>query len=172
MSQEDTPQPEGQAPEDTPTSEGQEPQGDDKPETFSRDYVESLRAESAKNRKKAQEAAAKVQEYEDQNKSELEKLAGKLQKAEQAKAEAEASLLRYEVAQEKEVPAKLVPLLTATDREGLESQADLIVENAKANAPKPEFDGGAREPAPEVLTPEQEHNKLVASMLLGGNPNT
>jgi hypothetical protein len=107
-------------------------------------------------------AADRLAEIEQANASELEKAQGKLSKAEQAAASAEAKLLRYEVANDKEVPAKLVPLLTATTKEDLEAQADLILENAKpAN---PDFDGGTREPTPDPLTPEQQHSKLLLQM--------
>lgn len=144
------------APEESPTPT---PTG----KTFDADYVKQLRSEAAANRKARQEAEAKVQEYEEANKSEFEKLTGQKTKAEQRAAEAEARLLRYEVAAEKQVPQKLVPLLTAASKEELESQADLILENAQATPP-PEFDGGARDPAPEPKTPEQAHNDLAVAL--------
>jgi len=160
---------EGQAPEAPPTNEGQAPAEPAKsePTTFDRDYVEKLRGENAAARKARQELEAKLTEFEERDKSELEKLTGKVTKAEQRAQEAEARLLRYEVASEKEVPAKLVPLLTATTREDLEAQATLILENAKPAAP--EFDGGPREIAPEPQTPEQRLNN-VALQALGIQP--
>lgn len=114
--------------------------------------------------------AAELDQLREANASELEKAQGKATKAERERDEARALLLRYEVAQEKEVPAKLVPLLTATDKAGLEAQADLILENAKpGDTPPPDFDGGPREPAPSTKTPEQEHNDLVLG-LFGTKP--
>lgn len=147
--------PAGQTPEPSP-------QGDS-PKTFDEAYVKELRSENAAARKARQELEAKLNEYEERDKSELEKLTGKVTKAEQRAADAEAKLLRYSVAQEKEVPAKLVPLLTASSREDLESQADLILENAKPEQP-PEFDGGPREPAPDPKTPDQAHNELAVAL--------
>lgn len=154
---------------ETPTTEakeGEKPQAEPKGETktFDEAYVKELRAEAAKNRKAAQEATARAQEYEDAQKSELEKANTKAQRAEQAKAEAEARLVRYQVAQEKEVPAKLVPLLTATSKEDLEAQADLLIENAKESAPKPDFDAGVRDPAEEPKTPEQAHRDFLMNV--------
>lgn len=102
--------------------------------------------------------AAKLEEIENANASELEKAQKKAAEAERIANESTAKLLRFEVANDLEVPAKLVPLLTATDREGLEAQANLILENAKTATPN--FDGGAREPAEEELSPEEAHNKL------------
>lgn len=113
--------------------------------------------------------ADKARELEEANKSELEKAQGKLTKAEQAQADAEAKLLRYEVAQEKEVPAKLVPLLTATSREDLETQADLIKENAKESAPKTDFDAGVRDTAEKPKNPEEAHRDFL--MTVFGKPS-
>lgn len=162
MGQEPAAEPQA-GPEPTPAPEPKvdEPKGDTK--TFDSEYVTKLRNEAAASRKARQELEAKLNEYEERDKSELEKLTGKLTKAEQAKAEADARLLRYEVAQEKEVPAKLVPLLTATDKEGLEAQADLILENA-AKPASPDFDGGAREAAPEPKSPELALNDTVLEL--------
>lgn len=108
-------------------------------------------------------AAAKLQEIEEASASELEKAQKKAAEAEKSLAETQAKLLRHEVATEKEIPAKLVPLLTATDKEGLEAQADLILENAKPATP--DFDGGTRQPTPDPETPEQAHNRTFLEAL-------
>lgn len=160
--------PKGQepAPPFEPKEEAPKPKAEE-PKTFDADYVKQLRTENAQARKARQDLEAKLNEYEERDKSELEKLTGKITKAEGRADAAEAKLLRYAVAQEKEVPAKLVPLLTASTREDLESQADLILENAKPASP--DFDGGARETAPEPKTPEQAHSELIAT-LFGGGP--
>ncbi len=139
------------------------------PQQFDADYVKQLRSEAAKYRTEAQEAKSKVQEFEDANASEVEKAQNKATKEAERASAAEAKLLRYEVANEKNVPAKLVPLLTASDRESLESQADLILENAKPETP--DFNGGAREPAPEPKTPEEQHRDLILGAL-GRSTNT
>lgn len=160
----------GQEPENAP-QEGQEPAPapEEKPTGFdalpaeTQAEIRKLRAEAASNRKAAQEAQAKVTEYEEANKSELEKLSSKLAQAEQAKVQTEAKLLRYQVAQEREVPAKLVPLLTGTTKDELEAQAALILDNTKPD--KPDFDGGARQPAPKPKSAEEQHNADVLAML-------
>lgn len=163
---------EGQVPDAPESQEGQEPQ--DKPQgeskTYDEDYVKQLRSENAKRRIKEQQLEERLEELEGANKSEAEKAQAKATKAEQRAAEAEAKLLRFEVAQEKNVPAKLVPLLTAASREDLEAQADLILENAAQPAP-PDFDGGARDPAPEPKTPQQAHDELVVGLFGGKTPN-
>lgn len=132
-------------------------------QTFDAAYVKELRAEAAKNRKEAADLKAQIQEHEDSQKSELEKAQAKAQKAEQATAEAAAKLLRYEVASEKEVPPKFVVLLTASTKEELEVQADLILENAKPASP--DFDGGARTSADEPKSPEEAHRDTILQVL-------
>lgn len=155
----------GDAPD--PASEA-EPKGDaviqqaENPDAVKR-ALEAERSAAREAKKRADAAEAKVREYEEANASELEKLQKKATQAEQAKADAEAKLLRYEVAQAKDVPAKLVPLLTASTKEELEAQADLILENAKPA--QPDFDGGPRDPAPDPKTPEEQHNDLALGLL-------
>lgn len=154
---------EGQAPESESTSESAQeaPAAPNKaPQTFDADYVKGLRSEAAKNRKEAVEAKAKLEEYEDAQKSELERAVAKAQKAEAKQAAAEAQLTRYEVATAKAVPPKMVPLLTASTREELEAQADLILEGV----PSPEFDGGTRAPGEAPKSPEEAHNETLLSI--------
>jgi hypothetical protein len=156
-----TPAEPGQEPAAATQEPGQEPTG----KTFDENYVKQLRAENAAARKARQDLEAQLAEFEERDKTALQKAEGKVTKAEQRAAEAEAKLLRYEVATEKQVPAKLVPLLTATSREDLEAQAALILENAKPA--DPDFDGGTRDPAPTAKSADQEHNEFI-SALLGG----
>lgn len=164
--------------QDSTPDEGQEPEAKDDteqapesatPKSFDADYVKQLRAEAARHRKEAQEARAKAQEYEDRDKSELEKLTTKVAKLEADKANAETQLLRFEVAKEKEIPAEAIDLLNGKSREDLEASADKILNLVKSrtdNQEPPDFDGGAREPAPDA-DPETAHNQLVADMILG-----
>lgn len=129
--------------------------------TFPEEYVKELRSEAAKHRKAAVEAQARLQEREDAEKSELERATAKLERAEKAQAEAEARLVRYEVAAEKAIPPKLVPLLTGSTKEELEAQATLILEAG----PTPSFDGGARTPEPDARTADQRHNDTLLEIL-------
>ena len=166
MSEQDTPAQEAEtAPVETP-NDAEAPEAEAEQKQFDEGYVKKLRAEAAKYRIEAQEAKAKAQEYEDAQKSELEKAQDKLQQIESAKADAEAKLLRYEVATEKGIQGNLMDLLTGSTKEELEAKADLILENVKpAEAPKATFDGGPREPAPDPKTPDQAHNELIVGLL-------
>ena len=159
MAEEATAPEAGQEP--TPSEITTAPAGE--PRTFDADYVKTLRAENAAARKARQELEAKLAEFEERDKSDLERLTGKITKAEQRAAQAEAKLVRFEVAAEKQVPARLVPLLTGTTREELEAQAALILENAKPA--DPDFDGGTRDPAPPAKSPEDEHNSFISALL-------
>jgi hypothetical protein len=152
---------EGQEPK--PATEPDEPPAGGK--TFDEAYVKQLRAEAAQHRREAQEAKQRAQEFEDRDKSELEKLTGKLSKAEQAKADAEAALVRFQVAAEKQVPAEAMDLLVGTTREELEAKADKLLELVKKPEPTPDFDGGTREPAPEAQKPEDAHDAAVLALL-------
>jgi len=151
---------EGQEPATTP--EPTEPQGSE-PKVFDAAYVSRLRSEAAAHRREAQEAKTRVEEYENAQRSELEKAQAKTTKAEQRAAEFEAKLLRFEVATEKQVPPRLVPLLTGKTREELEAQAALLLENVKPA--DPDFDGGPREPAGPPKTPEEEHNDFFLKLM-------
>jgi hypothetical protein len=160
--------PEAQAPEaeaNTEPKQGAESQ-EDAPKTFDADYVKQLRAENAKWRIQAQEAREKAEEYEEAQKSEIEKAQSKAEKEAKRAAEAESKLTRFQVAQEKAVPAELIPLLSGSDRETLEAQADLIVKHAsdKQETPQADFDGGPREPAGET-DPVQGFNESVLAAL-------
>ena len=155
--------------EPTTDDKAEAPKSEDKdsPSTFPREYVESLRSEAAANRKRAAEAESRVEEFENQNKSELEKAQTKATKAEQKAAEAETKLLVYTIAAEKKVPAEAVGFLKGNTREDLEASADQLLTLVKSsdNNDKTDFDGGAREPAPESKTPEQAHNDLILRMI-------
>ena len=170
MSQEDAPQPDQKveaAPAEVKTGFDQLP-------AETQAEIRKLRSEAASNRKAAQEAQAKVAEYESANQSELEKLSGRLAATEKQRDEARASLLRFEVAAEKQVPGDALELLTGTTREELEAKADKLLELVKSRTETekaPDFDGGVREPAPDPKAPEDAHNEAVLA-LLGIAPNT
>lgn len=160
MSQEDAPA--GDAPAT--------PDKDEAPaaKTFSEDYVRQLRDEAARYRTRAQEAEAKVGEYEEATASETEKLTGRLKKAEERAASAESRVLRFEVAKDKEVPAEAVDFLVGSTREQLEASADKLLALVKSRTepePEPDFDGGARESAPDSRSPEEQHNEAILGLL-------
>lgn len=149
--------------------------GGDAPTTFTQEQVNDLIAKEKGKIQSRYEGfdefkakAEKLDEIESQNQSELEKLTGNLTKTEEAKKAAESKLLRFEVATEKKVPAEAVDFLSGSTREELEVSADKLLELVKSgseNKEEPDFDGGAREPAPEPESPEQAHNKTLLTVL-------
>jgi len=150
-------------PTDAEPPEKAEPQDG---KTFDEAYVKQLRSEAAQYRTRAQEAEGKLSEREEADKSEVEKAQGKATKAEERAREAEAKLMRYEVAKDKEVPAAAVDFLQGNTREELEASADRLLELVKKESgTTPDFDGGAREPAPDPKSPEDQHTDTLLEVL-------
>jgi hypothetical protein len=179
MTQEVTPaagqEPAATPPENTdppstdPPAEGDEGKGGEG-KTFSEDYVRELRSEAAKHRTRAQEAQSELQELQDRDASDVEKANRRAERAEGKLADMEARLLRHEIANEKQVPAEAVDLLTGTTREDLEAQADKIIAlRGEAAAPKPpDFASGPRDPSEPPMSPEQAHREFLSKNLFGG----
>ena len=142
------------------------------PPTFDKEYVSSLRSEAAKWRIEAQQRQEKLEELEERDKSELEKAQGKVAKLEQRAAEAERQLLRFQVANETQLPKELVSRLRGDTLEELQADAKellALVKSRPESQTEPDFDGGAREPAPEA-NPESGFND-TALAVLGLKPN-
>lgn len=143
--------------------------------TFTQDQVNALIAkEKGKLQSKyadysdLKSAAAKLEEIEAANATELEKAQKKAADLEARLAETTTTALRQKVAAEQNLPPKLVPFLTATDEEGLAEQASTLLENLKPETP--DFDGGTRETPAEPEAPEVAHNKVFLEAL-GFKPN-
>lgn len=163
--------PEGQEPEER---EGQEPAGDaeaaaqeEQGRTYPESYVRQLRREAAGLRTRLGEVEERLQEREDSDKTEQERLAERATAAEARASDAELKLLRFEVAAERGLDPAAVQFLTGASREELELRAEelakLLQDKGKPTAGG--FDGGARRPAPEKGTPEQEHDRLLLEAL-------
>lgn len=110
------------------------------------------KAEARKWESRAKKASAdttdaqKWREYELAQKPEQERQAERLAQAEAQATEAKATLLRYEIASEKGIPAEAIKLLTGSTKEELETAADtlltLIADQSKPKAPKPDANQG------------------------------
>jgi hypothetical protein len=123
---------------------------------------------------KANAAAAKrLEEIEEANKSEAQKLADKVTVAEKRAADAEARATRYEVASELGIKAKHLKYLTGSTREEIEESAKGILEDfpetyagsdtddgkSKPTRPKERLRSGA---APDEEPDETDPRKLAA----------
>lgn len=88
--------------------------------------------------KELQPLAAKAKEAEEANKSEVQRAMEALDGERRARTEAETKLLRFEVANDKGIPAELVRFLTGSTRDELEDAADsLLAAVNKTTKPKP-----------------------------------
>lgn len=122
-------------PTPAPPVEAQKPQ-DGEPKTFDAEYVQKLRQEAAKYRTEAKanaDAAKRLAEIEEANKTEAQKLADKLAAAESKAQEAELRALRSDVSRAKGVPAEL---LSGTTEDELNAAADRLLA-FRGEAPKP-----------------------------------
>lgn len=99
------------------------------------------------------ELANKWREYENNQKSEHEKLADELARIKAEASQANAELLRFKVAAEKGITGEATKLLKGTTQEELESEAtlllSLIADQSKPKAPQPDPTQG--KPAPSSL---------------------
>jgi len=129
-------------------------------------YVKSLRKEAADSRKALEAANTRLRELEDRDKSEIEKATARATESERRAVEAEAKILRLQVAAERRFKASAVELLSGTTREEIEASADRLAAFAKDNeTPAPGFDGGARQTPAETKSPELAHNDWLMRAL-------
>lgn len=116
-------------------------------ERKARAAAEKTATSTAKERDKL---AARLQELEDRDKTEAQKLADAKTAAEQEAASAKQELLRYRVAAAKKLPASLAARLQGSTEEEMAADADQLLEvlGAQQQAQTPSYDGGVRKPAP------------------------
>ena len=149
--------------DDSTTPEDPKPDDDPKPDS----ELDKMKAALRKANKEAEENRRKLKELEDRDKSESEKLAGRVAEAERRALDAEAKALRFEVAIEKGVKARW---LSGTTREELEAAAaEYLADHPPAtNGPAPtkpvEDLRGGGEPAEG---PEPDIRKIVESIPRG-----
>jgi hypothetical protein len=114
------------------------------------------------------DAARRLAEIEESQKSEQQKLADRAEQAERRAADAEARVLRAEVAVAKGLPAELVGRLAGSTREELEADADtlltLIRHNGRPQVPPAEVVAGANKGTGSGRDPAD----IFASLLKGG----
>jgi hypothetical protein len=134
--------------------------------------LKSERAARKTAEKAARDLEARLSELEDRDKTEGEKLASRVAESDRRAAEAEAQLLRLEVAATRRLSAEDVPLLHGTTRDEIEASADRLAAFAKRHEKTtPGFDGGARrDQPPESKPPEVAHSDWLMAAL-GRAPN-
>jgi hypothetical protein len=113
--------------------------------------------------KAANDLKARLQELEDRDKSDGEKLAGRIAAAEKRADEAEARALRLEVAHSKGLTAAQARRLVGASKEELEADADDLL----ASFSPPKSDEPEEEPEGERPSPT---NRPTPSLRGGGDP--
>ena len=151
---------------DTPTDTSETtPEAAQEPTTFDADYVSKLRAEAAKYRKEAKanaEAAARLAQIEDAQKTEAQRAAEALAAAQRDAEQARAEALRLKVGVAHGLPPELVSRLQGSTEEELAADAANLLPLIKPATPTP---ATAPQPAPvsgTVPPVEQEPQDLNA----------
>lgn len=172
MAQEATPttppgqEPDGTKPGQEPDAKTTEPKPAEEPRTFDETYVKKLRDEAAEQRTKVKALEAKVQGFEDRDKSETERLTERLQGAETRADTAEAKVLRFEIAAERGLDLKAAEFLSGASREDIETKADELSQMLADRTKKtPGFDAGARTTPPVQKEPGEAHNDFLLQAL-------
>ncbi|MEU0940306.1 hypothetical protein [Embleya sp. NPDC005971] len=104
-----------------------------------------------KANKEAEGLRLKLKEFEDRDKTEAERLAERAATAERSASDAQARLLRYEVAAKKNLPASLAARLQGSTPEEIAADADALVQELARHqqVTAPSFDGGVRTTGPQ-----------------------
>lgn len=164
---------------DKPKAEEQPKAGDDTPKTFTQTELDQKIGERlAREREKyanydeLKAKAEKLSEIEERDKSESEKLAGKVSSLTDDNKGLKGENLRLRVALDKQLPVDLIDRLRGDSQEDLEADADKLLELVKSridNENEPDFDGGPREPSPDPKKPEDAHTDFLANLLTGSS---
>lgn len=128
----DTPQ--DATPSEVAPETGQTDNGKGGKEAVLADLAKERNATKAAERQLA-ELAKRLQDYEDRDKTEAQKLAERAEQAERELSALRVESLRARVALNKGVPADLVEFLTGTDEESLNDQAERLLSRLAPSAP-------------------------------------
>lgn len=102
--------------------------------------------------------SAQLKAIEDRDKTEAQKLAERAEAAERDASGAKLELMRYRVAAEKKLPARLAARLHGATEEEMKADADALLEDlGPQKQGPPSFDGGVRKQA----TPASDMNSLI-----------
>ena len=143
-----------EAPEvETPSTDAEQNQQDAKK---SDDVPPEVRRALNKANKEAETLRLKLQEFEDRDKTEAEKVAERAKAAEDRAAQAESRALRLEIAFEKGLTPAQAKRLVGSTRDELEADADELLETFKPAETKPaavDLDLGTRTTAATASDP-------------------
>ncbi|MFE6903794.1 hypothetical protein ACFVFJ_44435 [Streptomyces sp. NPDC057717] len=102
------------------------------------------------SQKQLDEMSKRLQAFEDRDKTDAQKLTEAKTAAEQTAADAQARLMRYEVAAAKKLPSEWAARLQGSTQEDLEADADALLQalGTQQQRQTPNYDGGVRTGAP------------------------
>lgn len=134
------------------------------------DRMKAERDEAKRQAKANADAAKKLAEIEDAQKTETQRLVDRAEAAERERDDVTGRLLRLEVALEKGLTAAQAKRLVGATRDELEADADELLETFKpaqpAEPPAPSFDLGARRaPVSEPTNPQDKISAGLAQYL-------
>jgi hypothetical protein len=99
------------------------------------------------SQKQIDDLSRQLQEFQDRDKTEAQKLAEAKAAAESEASSAKQELLRYRVAAAKKLPTELAARLQGSTEEEMAADADSLLE-VLGQRQTPSYDGGVRKPAP------------------------
>jgi hypothetical protein len=150
---------------DTDSTTDAPPEGTDEAKTFDADYVDKLRKEAARYRTEAKanaDAAARLAQIEESQKSEAEKAADRIRQLEEQANDARRDALRFKVAAKFGIGDEDVDLfLTASDEETLTKQAERLA--ARTDERKKQGNHVPR----EGTTPSEPHEDEMRAFTRG-----
>lgn len=159
-----------------PDGQDPAPVDDDAPDgsdgkTYSAEYVKKLRAEAAKARTTAREhaeAARKLAEIEEANKTELQKAIERAETAEKALSSTATETLRLKVAAKHSISGEYLDLLHGSDEESLEANAAKLAPLIEGTKPKHVPRQGDA-PSSDKTNASADEREAVAQLFGGGN---
>lgn len=114
--------------------------------------------------------AERLDELEEAQRTETEKLANERDGLKEKLGPLETENLRLRVALDKNLPSQLIDRLKGGTKEEMETDADELMKLVGGREETTDFDGGARTTPAEKKTPEAAHNDFIQGLLQGGRP--
>lgn len=139
--------------------EGTQPQPDEQLGDGGKKALQEERRKARAAERQLGELQKRLQELEDRDKTEAQKLTDRATAAETDATQAKRELERYRVARDKKIPAEWVDRLKGSTKEELEADAEALLEalGTQQQRNTPSYDGGVRAGAP----PATDMNALI-----------
>jgi hypothetical protein len=131
--------------------------GQQQARTFDESYVKQLRGEAAGHRTKVGELEARLKEFEDRDKSDLEKATGERDSLKAERDSLQSQVAKFQIAAKAGLPVEHAHRISgSTDKEMEEDAKKLAAAFGGGNGTSGGFDGGARGGGDQPLTMDQQ----------------